>query len=837
MNSPSYPSNGLINFGQRLVFGARPIVLILFLLGTAIMLFQASKLRVDAGFMKQIPLEHEYMQTFLFHKEFGGANRLLVALMAEDGDMFDAEYFDSLEELTNRVTYIPGVDRATVRSIFTPNVRFVEVVEGGFSGGNVIPSDFRPNPEVFERVRANIVKSGEIGRLVTSDFSGAMVWANLLEEDPLTGEKIDYQQVAGELERIRTDFQNEAHSMHIIGFAKIVGDIADGAKSVVLFFLFAIVITLILLWIYARSIKLVLAPMLCAIVAVIWCLGALQLMGFGIDPMNILTPFLIFAIGVSHGVQMVSGWIVEKYFTGKSPTECVEANMAVDSLPTHSSLESAKAAFARLLAPGAIALLSDTIGFLTILLIDIRIIQELAITASVGVAVIIFTNLVLLPVLLSYVKLSDDEGYRKATYARAGKSVPIWGWAATMARPGPAKIALAVAAVLFALSFWKSHDVQIGDSESGVPELRENSRYNQDARLISERFALGVDVIGVITETAPEACTEDYEVMRRIDEVAWQIRNVEGVQKVLTLSMVAKIVNAGWNEGNPNWRSLSRDQYIMRQAISGIETNTGLLNADCSAMPIMVFTEDHKAETIKRVVAAVKALREEYNLLPESVEIVAAEGDDNVDAASLDNVGDLQTNVCEAADESCLRIRLATGNVGVMAAVNEVISAAQTPILLWVYSAIVVLCLITFRSIAATLAIVLPLALVSYLAYTVMALLGIGLKVNTLPVVALGVGIGVDYGIYIYSRLQSLLKEGCPLEVAYYRTLRLTGRAVLFTAVTLAVGVGTWLLSPLKFQADMGLLLAFFFLLNMIAAILLMPALCRVLLPKKLKND
>lgn len=840
MNAPTYPSNGLIRFGQQLVFGARPLVLLLFAIGTLAMLFFASQLRVDAGFKKQIPLEHEYMQTFQFYEQFGGANRLLVALMAEDGDMFDEDYFEALEEITNRVTYIPGVDRATVRSIFTPNVRFVEVVEGGFAGGNVIPSDFRPDPEIFERVRGNIVKSGEIGRLVTGDFTGAMVWANLLEEDPLTGEKIDYQRVAADLEAIRTDFGNEAHSIHIIGFAKIVGDIAEGAKSVVLFFLFAIVITMILLWMYARSMLLVLAPMICAVVAVIWCLGALRLLGFGIDPMNILTPFLIFAIGVSHGVQMVSGWIVEKYFTGKSPTQCMEEKLVVGTLPVNSSLDAAKGTFARLLAPGAIALLSDTIGFLTILLIDIRIIQELAITASVGVAVIILTNLILLPILLSYLRMGDDQRYREDTYSRAGKSMPIWSWAATLARPGPAKVTLLVAAILFGLGFWKSHDVQIGDSESGVPELRENSRYNLDAKLISERFALGVDVIGIIAETAPESCTENYEVMQRIDEVAWQIRNVEGVQKVLTLSMVAKIVNAGWNEGNPNWRALSRDPYIMRQAIGGIETNTGLLNSDCSAMPILVFTEDHKAATIKRVVAAVKSLREEYNVFPDNVQLIAATSADSDGEAStgtsIDDVGDLQSNVCQEADDTCLRVRLATGNVGVMAAVNEVISSAQTPILLWVYTAIVILCLLTFRSIAATLAIVLPLALVSYLAYAMMAIMGIGLKVNTLPVVALGVGIGVDYGIYIYSRLQSLLKDGVPLETAYYRTLRLTGRAVLFTAVTLAVGVGTWLLSPLKFQADMGLLLAFFFLLNMIAAIVLMPALCQVLLPKALKE-
>lgn len=180
--------------------------------------------------------------------------------------------------------------------------------------------------------------------------------------------------------------------------------------------------------------------------------------------------------------------------------------------------------------------------------------------------------------------------------------------------------------------------------------------------------------------------------------------------------------------------------------------------------------------------------------------------------------------------EECLRFRLATGNVGVMAATNEEVEAAQTPMLLYVYSAIIILCLITFRTVLGTLCIVLPLVLVSYLAYSLMAYMGIGLKVNTLPVVALGVGIGVDYGIYIFSRMRSFMQQGMGLDEAYVRTLRLTGRAVFFTAITLAVGVGTWLFSALQFQADMGILLAFMFLFNMVGAMLLLPALARLLL-------
>jgi predicted RND superfamily exporter protein len=800
------------------VFSIRPIILFLFVIGTLAMGFFMAQLRVDAGFMKQLPLDHEYMQTFMqYEREFGGANRVMVALMAEDGEMFTPDFFRKFEQVSNQVFFIPGVDRASVRSIFTPNVRFVEVVEDGFAGGNVIPADFSPSPAAFERVRSNIVASGEVGRLVAEDFSGAMVWANLLERDPSTGETLDYQDVAHRLEAIRADFEDENHTVHIVGFAKIVGDVADGARGVIAYFGVAFLITALLLFMYSGSVWLTVLPLVCSVTAVIWQLGLLSLLGFGIDPMNILTPFLVFAIGVSHGVQMISGWNAEKLFGGHSAVGLAQDNTPLASVPVASSLEASKATFARLLAPGSIALLSDTIGFLTILLINIRIIQELAITASIGVAVIIFTNLVLLPILLSYVKLRNEEAFRQRQYDSGKKPSVIWTLIASFTRPKVAVVAVAVGVGLFAFAWIKAQDMQIGDSQPGVPELRAEARYNQDARLIADRFSLGTDLISIIAETVPEACTESYAVMEAIDRFAWHMANVEGVQQVVALPGIAKVVNAGWNEGNLRWKVLPRNRFIMRQNLQNIETGTGLLNDDCSAMPIMVFTEDHRAETINRVVNRVRELRGE----------IFVEGLDFVGAGEL--VDALLTQENEPCEE-CLRFRLATGNVGVMAATNQEVEAAQTPMLLYVYSAIILLCLITFRTVLGTLCIVLPLVLVSYLAYSLMAFMGIGLKVNTLPVVALGVGIGVDYGIYIFSRMRSFMQEGHSLDEAYLRTLRLTGKAVFFTAITLAVGVGTWLFSALQFQADMGVLLAFMFIFNMIGAMLLLPALARLLL-------
>ncbi|HEX6142592.1 MAG TPA: MMPL family transporter [Geminicoccaceae bacterium] len=754
---------------ETLVFGHRRSLLAVFALLTLVFAISATQLRIDAGFEKQLPLGHPYMQTFLEHRaEFGGANRLLIAVRARDGDIFRPEVFAAIEAVTDAVFFLPGVNKSSVRSIFTPNVRFVEVVEGGFAGGNVVPADFQPTPEAIAEVRENILKAGIVGRLVANDFSAALISAELVERDPRTGERLDYLEVADALERtIREPFQNQRIDIHILGFAKAVGDIADGAAGVVAFFGVAFLITALIVWLFLRSVRLTLLPLACSLVAVVWTLGLLPLLGYGLDPMSILIPFLVFAIGVSHGVQMVNA-VAGEVADGATPPDA------------------ARSAFRRLLVPGGVALLSDTIGFLTILLIEIRIIQELAITTALGVLVIILTNLLLLPILLSYGSLSAPRARPPGPALRDR----LWHGIAAFATPGPALACLAGALVLLGLGLVQARELRIGDLQPGVPELRPDSRYNQDTRFITSHFAIGVDIIQVIVEGPPDGCVE-HDVMAAIDRFQWHMQNVPGVQSTLSMPQVAKVINAGYNEGSLKWRVLPRNQASMVQAITPIETSTGLLNRDCSVMPVVIFTADHAAETIERVVGAVEAYAQENR-------------------------------------DDALRFRLATGNVGVMAATNQVVEAAQLPMLLYIYGAIVLLCVLTFRSIRATLCIVLPLGLVSVLVYALMGLLGIGLKVSTLPVAALGVGIGVDYGIYLFSRLHGLLEQGRPLHAAYLQTLRSTGNAVLLTGLTLALGVSTWIFSALQFQADMGLLLAFMFLGNMLGALVLLPALALV---------
>ena len=767
MNSPAVTDRI-----ERLLFARRRLVLAAFVLATLAMGWLATGLRVDAGFTKLVPVEHEYMQTFLeYREEFGGADRVVIAVMARDGDMFTPEFFTALREVTDATFFLPGVDRAQVFSILTPNVRYIEVVEDGIAAGNVLPVDFEPTEAGFARVRENILKAGIVGRLVANDFTGALVAAKLQEFHPNTGERLDYIDVAHELERIRreagTDSNVDVHvDLHVIGFAKMVGDIAAGAVRVMMFFGIAFLITALFVYAYTRSIRLTLPPLACSLVAVVWQLGGLTGLGFGVDPMSILVPFLVFAIGVSHGVQMVSS---------------VRAEVAGGA----SGLDAARASFRRLLLPGTVALASDSVGFITISFIEVQVIKEIAVTASLGVAAIILTNLALLPVLLSYFEPDDEQ--RRAARARDHLLQPMWSRIARVARRGPAAAVIAVSLVLLAAGAHFAPQVRVGDEHRGVPELRADSVYNLDSAVITGRFEIGVDVLSVIAETEKDGCI-DFEIMSTLDDFEWRMRNVEGVQSVLGLAGVARNINASWNEGNLKWRTLPRNHYSLVQAVSPVPTSSGLLNLDCSVMPVSIYTTDHKAETIERVIDAVK-------------EFEAANRNERI------------------------AFRLASGNVGVMAATNEEVEASQFPILAYVYGAVIVLCLLSFRSISATVCIIVPLAVVSLLAYALMALLQIGLKVSTLPVVALGVGIGVDYGIYIYGRLRTHLEEGLDFAAAYERTLATTGAGVVLTGLTLAAGVATWIVAPLKFQADMGTVLTFMFLVNMVGAVVLLPAL------------
>ncbi|MWV18156.1 MMPL family transporter [Pseudomonas sp. L-22-4S-12] len=771
-------------FLERLIFNNRPIVITLCLLVTAVLLWQASMIRPSTSFEKMIPLDHPFIQKMMEHRNdlANLGNTVRISVEAKDGDIFSKEYMETLKQIHDEVFYISGVDRSGLKSLWSPSVRWTEVTEEGFDGGEVIPQTYDGSPQSLEELRGNVLKSGQVGRLVANNFKSSIVDVPLLESYPNPENqsellKLDYRQFSHELEeKVRDKFQaqNPNVQIHVVGFAKKVGDLIDGLIMVVAFFGIALAITLVLLYWFSWCIRSTISVVSTTLIAVVWQLGLMHLVGFGLDPYSMLVPFLIFAIGISHGVQKING-------------------IALQSSDADNALTAARRTFRQLFLPGMIAILVDAVGFITLLVIDIGVIRELAIGASIGVAVIVFTNLILLPVAISYIGISNKAVERSKK--DAVRDHPFWRLLSNFAHPVVAPVSVVIALTAGVGGFWyQKANLQIGDLDQGAPELRPESRYNQDNNFIISNYSTSSDVLVVMVKTANEGCST-HETLAPMDELMWRMENTEGVQSAISMVSVSKQVIKGMNEGNLKWETLSRNPDVLNNSIARAD---GLYNADCSLAPVLVFLNDHKAATLKRAVGVVQEFADEHN-------------------------------------KDGLEFLLAAGNAGIEAATNEVIATSELKILVLVYICVAVMCLITFRSFGAMLCIILPLILTSILGNALMAWLGIGVKVATLPVIALGVGIGVDYGIYIYSRLESFLRAGMTLQEAYYQTLKSTGKAVLFTGLCLAIGVATWIFSAIKFQADMGLMLTFMLLWNMFGALWLLPALARFLVkPEKL---
>jgi hypothetical protein len=767
------------SWSERVLFNHRPWVMALCLLVTLLLGWQALGLRLNASFEKSIPTRHPYIVNYLSHKGELAAqgNALRMAVETTGDSIYDAHYLSVLQKLSDEVFLLPGVDRPFMKSLWTSNTRWVAVTEDGLDGNTVMGDSYDGSPSALTEVRANVERSGEIGQLVAGDFKSSVIFVPLLDKDPRTGEALDYGQLSRQVEALRGKYQSDTIRIHITGFAKVMGDLIEGLQQVLLFFGVALVICGGVLYAYTHCARSTTLVVTCSLVAVVWQFGLLALFGYELDPYSVLVPFLVFAIGMSHGAQKMNG-IMQDIGRG-----------------TH-RVVAARYTFRRLIVAGLTALLCDAVGFAVLALIRIQAIQELAAVASIGVAVLIFTNLVLLPILLSYVGVSPKAALRslRDDAAAADDTVPkAWLWVQLdhFTRRGPALVAVGAAAVLALVGYAISLHLQIGDLDPGAPELRADSRYNRDNDYIAGHYAVSSDILTVMVSTPEDECTR-YQTLSKVDDLAWRLEQLPGVESTNSMAALSKLAMVGYNEGDLKWYELIPND----SALGGVQTRAPreLFNQGCSFLSLYVYLKDHKAETLNRVVGEVEHFMAGHN----------------------------------TAD---VRFMLAAGSAGIDAATNIVVKQAMHEMLLWVYGAVMLLCWFTFRSWRAVVVAVLPLVLTSILCEALMVGLGMGVKVSTLPVIALGVGIGVDYALYVLSVVLVRLRAGATLSAAYHDALRFTGRVVMLTGITLALAVGTWAWSPIKFQADMGILLAFMFVWNMLGALVLLPALARFLLP------
>jgi len=771
------PTSG--NLVERAFFNNRLIVMLLCLALTIALGYQAMSVRLNASFDKTIPAHHPYIVNYFENRQdlVGLGNSIRIAVETTEGSIFTAKYLDILRRLSDDLFLLPGVDRPYLKSLWTPATRWVGVTEEGLDGGPVIPDNYDGSASHLEQVRQNVERSGEIGQLVAANFKSSIILVPLNEATG-DGKRLDYHALSAELETLRAKYEREGVRIHITGFSKIVGDLIDGLQQVLVFFAIAIVICTVVLYWYTRCLRSTSLVVLCSVIAVIWQIGLLpSLVGNELNPYSILVPFLVFAIGMSHGAQKMNGIMQD---IGRGTHKWVAARYT----------------FRRLFLAGLTALLADAVGFAVLMMIDIPVIKDLAETASIGVAALIFTNLVLLPILLSYTGVSATAAQRSLkedcidAVDTSHKKHPFWEFLDHFTHRKWASIAIVVSLLLGAAGFAISLQLKIGDLDPGAPELRPDSRYNRDNAFMAANYAASSDIYVVMVKTPQFKCVE-YATVSQVDALEAQLQQLPGVESTNSFATLSKRAAAGMNEGSLKWYELPRTQDMLNAIATRAPRE--LFNQNCDLLTVYVFLKDHKAETLESVVATVE------------------------DFAKRNNSAEV-------------RFLNAAGNSGIEAATNIVVKKANVEMLLLVYAAVIALAFITFRSWRAVVCAVVPLMLTSILCEALMVLLGIGVKVSTLPVIALGVGIGVDYALYILTVTLARLRDGMSLSAAYYKALLFTGKVVALTGITLGIAVATWVFSPIKFQADMGILLGFMFVWNMLGAGILLPALGHFLL-------
>jgi uncharacterized protein len=761
---------------ERLLFNNRLVVVLLCSLITLFLGWKATSLELNASFEKTLPVHHPYIQNYLAHQNdlTGLGNAVRVAVANPSGTIYDAAYMETLRQLSDAIFLLPGVDRVQMKSLWTPSTRWVGMTEDGLEGGPVIPDGYNGSALSMQKLQANIARSGEVGQLVAVDAHSSVIYVPLLARDA-DGQPIDYARLGEQLEQLRSTYQRQGVEIHITGFAKVMADLIDGVRTVLVFFALAVAIATAMVYWYTRCLRSTSLVVLASLIAVVWQLGLLPALGYVLDPYSILVPFLVFAIGMSHGAQKMNGIMQD---VGRGFDKLVAARFT----------------FRRLFLAGLTALVADAVGFAVLLVIDIQVIRELAIAASIGVGVLIFTNLILLPILLSYIGVSPQAARRSvASEGQASDHSAenrLWAFLDHFTRRRWAAVTVVVAALMAAGGIALSTHLKIGDLDQGAPELRSDSPYNLDVTFMNQHYGASSDVLALMVQTPDDKCSA-YETLKKVDVLEWQLRQLPGVETTNSLALLTRRVLAGLNEGNPRWYEFLPNQSMLNYITAGAPR--GLYNNTCSLLTVYVYLQDHKADTLTRVI-------------------------DHIERFAADN---------NSADAQFL---LAAGSAGIQAATNIAVKDAWRKMLFLVYGAVIVLSFITFRSWRAVVVAVLPLMLTSVLAEALMVILGMGVKVATLPVIALGVGIGIDYALYILSITLTQLRQGASLSQAYLRALCFTGKVVMLTGITLAIGVVTWVFSPIKFQADMGLLLAFMFLWNMLGALVLLPALAHFLM-------
>ncbi|WP_313054567.1 efflux RND transporter permease subunit [Pseudomonas lopnurensis] len=735
-------------------------------------------LKIYTDFADLLPQEHPYIQLHNGIKDtFGGANVLVIGVEFTEGDLFSNENLATIDRVTQAVDSLPGVNHNLVSSLTHRNSRKIWLTEvGSINSEPYYQSEFGPLDEAqLSAMKADVVANPRVyGPLVSPDLKVALVKAQLIEG------QLDYEQTFAQLQALRQAETREGVTLYATGQPVLVGWAYTYMDQILQIFLFTVLAMLALLVFHFRKAYGVLIPLGGVMISTVWGLGIISLLGYNLDPLGLVIPFLIAARAMSHGVQLVERYYAEVRVLG-------DGQLA------------ARATFDSLFRPGTLGIASDAIGLALIAIGSIALNTKLGIYASLWATTVIFSVLIGVPLLLSILPTPKNPEIKETFLRHVGGTC-----AATVARPGAAGKLLIIAALAILAGLWASSKVTIGDSEPGSPILYPEHDYNVSSKEINERFP-GSEELYIIAEHAEAGGIKRPEVLKALQSLQAHMLGDPSVGGSKGLPDLVKQVNRLMHNDDPRWFQIPHDaDYVGGLMFTYMASSPipGALNefndTDDRIANLVFYYKDRQGETIRRAIHMAK-------------QWIAEHGE----------------------EVPGLSIRLAGGTLGVAAAMNESAFDTNLLVLPLVFLLIFAFVMVFYTSWHAGLMMLMAMLFATVLTYAYMGLAGMSIDINTVPVIAVGIGVGIDYSIYMMDRIREEMVKNGSLASAVHRAIATTGMAVSFTAITLMAGIIMWvLLSDLRFQADAALLLCVMIVLNGFTSMLLVPAWVLVFKPR-----
>ena len=735
----------------------------------------AAQVRLDFRYEDLLPQEHPFMEVHnRFRANFSEANVLTVMLEARTGTVFTPQILTTLYRVTEAVDRLPGVNHDQIDSLASRFVRVIQVQSGGRMTGDPVMSGPVTTDAEAKAIEHQVLASGYIlGNLVSVNERAAIIRAGFPEH------RLDYRKLFAAVNETILPFSDEHVVVSVAGQPRQNGWILALQSQVLLAFAGAVVLTWILLYRYFRDWRGALRPTISGGLAAIWGFGLVWLTGFALNPLTLVIPFLITARAVSHSAQMHDRYY-EELVSGSSKQDAVQRS------------------FAQLAAPTFAGILTDAFGVLAIAIVAIPALRSLAVVSSLWLLSLVVTELLLNPIVYARLRAPEVETIRarsRGLFARAC----TW-LAAAVTGPRGRWAALGLTGAVVAIAALLLPRLQIGDPGSASRILAADSEFNRSHRAVQEQFGGSEPFVVIVEGDKPHALyrpallksMEQFQrYLERVPAVGWSISPVD----------IMKGMRERFNELEPKWGVIPSTE---REVAETFFTYWGFLPPSTSARyftpdfkigEITFFCRDHAVSSVRSVVAAAERFIAEHPL----------------DGAHY---------------------RLAGGLIGVTAAIYDEILRSDALMTFTAFAVIFVVTAVTYRSLVAALLLVVPLVLANVVVNAYMAARGIGLDIDTLPVIAVGVGFGIDYGIYILSRVQERTQAGMPLDDAVRDSIAGAGRTVAFTAFVMAAGVLCFTATALRFVGEMSVLLALWMVTSAATALITLPAAVVVFRPR-----